>query len=880
MGAPTRDGREVYRDLRGELVTVDPSKAAELVDAGQLEAVSDESVKRADRLADLQTPGAIAETALKSGLNAAAAPVVWGAEKLGLGDIRDIGMSPEEAAVYHQREADLAAANPIAAGVGNIAGSTFGLGKLGVLGAAGKARAAIGGFRGALAGGAIEGAVFGANEAMAEDPRQSAEHVLAAGAMGALLGAGTGGLLHGAGRGLARVFGSVESNALTREAAELAQSSVEAEKGTAAKFWDKLTGKVSSAPRELLEEVGPTGTRRAEAIAAAEGFDRWADETALKMQKLSNEASKARDAVIKTVTNREMRAEGIRELTNDAWNNSERRKFAAAATKIIGDNLEEAVGSLRVVGKNGDLPVYSLLPASIKKQLAMVQRQTNHMLESFTPETDAAERYVSLHQLKTNLQKTVDGMQITANESQHLDSFERGAIRSAAAKVEHIQEQLRQSLIDEKVWGKEVTGAYRELNEIWHEGAIEALNNYGHQFQRWTGQRDYANQSRKIFEDDPAKLLSSLKSIGTANGAIAERTMLDYLHHTDRLIEKIGSRFGLSDAEAQAVDVARGKFRELSELFEQARDRAGLADKFRRLETYKAGGLLQVAPVLGGFVGSGPGAALGTVLSAAGNPAATAKFVQGVSGTARNWVQTDVVDSLAKWVQSGGVKMRPPAGVLTSAAVETFQGKHAGLGSAYQERARQLLSADPTTLGQHLADTDSDTVVNAGAQASAALSFLRDQLPPYLQSTTLLRSTRNLPISQPDLMKFARVWGTIADPSTAVDDIKRGRFTPAQAQALKQIYPGIYDSIRAGVIQSIGAADATGKPVPIQVREQLSILLDLDGAGEPALSSRFAARVQQIQEQSKPKPKQRPPSAGPVKSIISTRTPFEQAIGI
>lgn len=898
----TRDGKVALVNPNGELVQVDPSEAEARVSSGLYARATDDQVaaydSKAQRQADivkaseLQSVGAIAETALKSGLNAVGRPVAWGIQRLTGYNVEDIGMSPEEAAAYHKRERDLAAANPLAAEAGTIAGTTFGLGKLGVLGAAGRARAALGGFRGALAGGAIEGGGFGAAQAMAEDPKASAEHVLASGVIGALLGAGTGALLHAGGRGLSRVFASPESSALTKEAAALTESSLErdaamgiSEKGRAAKLWDSITGKVSGAPRELLEEVGPTGTRRTEAIKAVEGFDRWADETALKMQNLSNEATKAVDEVTAHVREAGLREDGIRKLTGEAWNTPERRRFSAAAVKLIGDNLDEAFAPKVANGIVEE--AIANLPASVKKQVELVQRQTGHMLDSFG-EQDAASRYVSLTQLKSNLQKTVLKMRTAAGETQRLDPFERDAVLEAASRVEHIQEQLRQSLVDPKVWGDKVASAYSDVNAIWHEGAVDALNNYGHHFQRWTGSWDYET-GRKVFESDPAKILSSLKQIGTANGAIAERTMVDYLHHTDRLIEKIGSKFDLDDTGRKAVESARERFGELRKMFESARDRTQLADKFKQLESYRSGGMLSMAPVLGGFAGSGPGAAVGSILGAAANPAGAARFVEGVSGAARNWVKSDVLDSVSHWVRSAGEstvgkasKMQDPRGLATSAAVALFRGKHQDVTDAYPERVQALLQADPATLGKHVSDLAGEAMIEAGAGASNAIAYLRESLPPYLQSTTLLRSTQKMPFSQPDLTKFARIWGTVADPSTAIQDLKAGRFTPSQAKALQRVYPGIYDELRNTTIEALGRADAAGKTIPIQVREQLSLLLDLDGGGEPVLSYGFASKVQgfaaaQMKENQS---QQRPPAPRISKSSVAARTPLEQALEI
>lgn len=883
-----RDGREIYRDLRGELVSVDPAKANELLAKGQIVAASKEEVAQADRQADLQTNAAIAETFLKSGLNAAAAPVVWGAQKLGLGDPRDIGMTAEEAAAYHQREAELAAANPWAAMGGQVVGSTLGLKGMGVMrGAAAASRAVGGGLAGTIASGAIEGAAFGASAEMDQDPRASVEHVLAAGGMGALLGAGGNTLLYGAGKGLSKVFGRAIGNDLEVAAAQEAAASLERDgvsanaKGGVAKMWDDITGKVSGAPKELLEEVGPTGTRRAEAIKAAQGYDEWANKTALEMQHLSNEASASLEDVTRVVSDHHLKEGGIRDLTGKSWDTEGRRRFSAAMLQGVRNEFSESLESL---------PNIELLPAPVRKQLDLMDRQMQHSLSSFEGDLkDSAGRYIVLDDLKRNLQKTVLKMRVSASESKVYDTFERDALLGAAKRVEEVQEKLRQNLMNKSYWGDAVASAQSEVNAVWAEGAIDALDNYGHQFQRWTGQWDYET-GRKIFEADPAKMLSTLKSVGTANGAIAERTMGQYLYHLDQLVEKIGDKFMLSPEAQEAVETARTRFAKLRELYDEARDRTELADKFRKLETYKAGGLMNSAAILGGVIGHAPGAAVGSALNAAANPAATARFIDGISGAAQRWTSTNLLEGVGKWVESGASNAsrltkeigNVSRGTTTSAAVHLFRGNYKSDDEAMDHRVRALLSADPATLGTHLEGLPDENMFHAGAAASAALEYLRSKLPPYLGSPSLLQSTKRLAMSRPDQVQFARVWGTVADPSTAVRDLRAGRLTPAQADALASVYPRLYEDMRNRTLEAIGVADARGKPIPIHMRGQLATLLKLDGAGEPALSGGFADRVRGLMASNQQNQKPRAPrlaSNAAGKVVAATLTPFDRAMG-
>jgi hypothetical protein len=168
--------------------------------------------------------------------------------------------------------------------------------------------------------------------------------------------------------------------------------------------------------------------------------------------------------------------------------------------------------------------------------------------------------------------------------------------------------------------------------------------------------------------------------------------------------------------------------------------------------------------------------------------------------------------------------------------------------------------------------------MQAGAVASNAIGYLRSVVPPYLTRPNLLQPSRKMVMSLPDQIKFGRVWGTVTNPASAVQDLKTGRLTPSQVTALQTVYPAIYDELRTQTIQALGAADARGKPIPIQVRAQLSLLLGLDGANEPAMSDAFSEKVRGLiaaNAQGQKPQRQSPPTSS--RLAAASRSPFEEA---
>jgi hypothetical protein len=161
-----------------------------------------------------------------------------------------------------------------------------------------------------------------------------------------------------------------------------------------------------------------------------------------------------------------------------------------------------------------------------------------------------------------------------------------------------------------------------------------------------------------------------------------------------------------------------------------------------------------------------------------------------------------------------------------------------------------------------------------GGSATRAIEYLRSQLPPHATSPQVMTPTRKIPPSVPEQQKFARAWSTVADPATALADLRAGRMTPIQAQTLAAVYPRIYEGLKLAVMQGIGKADASGNQLPIYVRQNLDMLLGLNGAGESAFSDRITDIVQaglaKQTAQQQPPPRRKPPQLA--KNMADTST--------
>ena len=129
------------------------------------------------------------------------------------------------------------------------------------------------------------------------------------------------------------------------------------------------------------------------------------------------------------------------------------------------------------------------------------------------------------------------------------------------------------------------------------------------------------------------------------------------------------------------------------------------------------------------------------------------------------------------------------------------------------------------------------------------------------------------------LWSFARRWATVANPMTAVEDLQNGQLTFDQVDALRSVYPLLYDGLRMKTMQHLQQLDQAGVLVPYQDRLQLNLLLDLNGAGDPTLTTQFALRVSGLSQAQKAAQKQSRPSSKPIKALSASRMSDSQNIG-
>lgn len=152
-------------------------------------------------------------------------------------------------------------------------------------------------------------------------------------------------------------------------------------------------------------------------------------------------------------------------------------------------------------------------------------------------------------------------------------------------------------------------------------------------------------------------------------------------------------------------------------------------------------------------------------------------------------------------------------------------------------------------------------------------------MPAATRAPSVFQPNRRAEISDMALRSFARRWATVANPMTAVEDLQNGQLTFDQVDALRNVYPLLYNGLRMKTMQRLQQLDQSGVTVPYQDKLQLNLLLDLGGAGEATLTTDFALRVSGLTQAQKAAQQQRRAPSKPMKNLSASRMSDSQNIG-
>ena len=801
------------------------------------------------------------------------------------------GQSAEE---YDARNRQLKEINPTSYGAGELIGNVgLGLATGGVSVAAGKTiggallktgmKEGVARALGTGAAMAVEGGLYGAATTEGEARRAgqtegaTAEQLLQGIGIGALLGGGMGVGFSAAGSSFRKLISKLDEVNPPPVAAGASDDVAKAAFGGGSKAAGedvvaKMQANLTGAERETLEKYGAHNF----SDEAIEGRNLWKNRTKTieeavpKMTKSLDDLDEAIEEISVNVKKVALKREGVDSMLDGV------DQVAAKRTGL--DRLRATMTSsnelLASIPK--DDPAMGVLSKRLGRYVDYIN---NHLDGLKADEQTAADVFVISDLIKREAQHAEKAITTTMTRSTD------GSVVEAARKLKEafenkVQEPLRTSLEDTSTWGR-AGEAQREINSKW-KPFIDENNRYNKELTTTDGNQLWGDGRIKYYADT-AKVESWISGIGTARGQTAQEAVRNRIVAAKELIDTIAKYHPLDNAQVERLGLAEKAYKSVQESLGKLDKTMSIANKIDdvvRAERASAPvtGIFdsRVVGTIAGALQAGPTGALiggmgllgkpGSAMAAAEQVNAIAnRFGIKLNGKASSWVKSSAglggikegvskaTKAVAKTVEAATEKGRK---VIVPASVSLFMGRDKDLESAYERRSNQLIRAsqDPDALIDSVAKATGGLAdINPGLagalveKTTNAINYLQSKAPAGTLDPTALMPGRKSVVSKLEMARFARVWAAVEKPMTVLDDLQKGIATPDQIDALKVVHPETYQAIRMSVMDAIVDVAKRGGRIPIATRQQLDMLLDLGGAGEPAFAPAISDRISKLQ---------------------------------
>lgn len=152
----------------------------------------------------------------------------------------------------------------------------------------------------------------------------------------------------------------------------------------------------------------------------------------------------------------------------------------------------------------------------------------------------------------------------------------------------------------------------------------------------------------------------------------------------------------------------------------------------------------------------------------------------------------------------------------------------------------------------HLQNIMPNITSSAVQTATRGMQFLLSKLPKSATQDTIgtMFAKRKFEPSDFQLAKFEKYLNAVENPRSILDDLESGTLTREAAEAVKAVYPNLFQTIQTQVVEKLQDSE---KAIPYAKRVQLGILLDL-----PSDSSLLPKNIALLQSNLQPEPTQVP----------------------
>lgn len=522
-------------------------------------------------------------------------------------------------------------------------------------------------------------------------------------------------------------------------------------------------------------------------------------------------------------------------------------------------------------------------PATLREIDTFFSRQLSKIRET----ADPAEAYVLLDRTKAAAQKWADSLGRFANGGggggRPISPEKIQGARRLAEHLDSMQEPLRQSLMNEGVWG--AAGADQRTINALATRYIESSKIFNQRFMTTESVGYMGKSATRIARDD--RVGGFLDRMGKASNVADERYLRAHLKTSRDFSEAIHEAVDLGE-KAPMLEKLRASEAKLSATLDKLDHTVSVANQIDEVLKADSAGVGSAGKtLLGAMLGGAPGALLGLGADVATNPGRMMRMAIGIQRVAKRFdvrmdealdglfekkaptphepppssgVKGAVADEGEEVFKDevSGVRPRPEAkpaaqpaagagalgempvqrgelnakGGAVPLALSVFLGEHTDKQKAFAERAREIYEAT-ADLGEgvrQVVTRDLGDVQQSFPQFSNALVggltrgaiFLESKLPRSYRAAApgaQGRSTR--PVADHDIAKFARYWSAVHDPVSVLTDMQLGMVTAEQIEAVRTVYPELWVNLSQRLLERAAKADADGRRIPMQTRRQM-----------------------------------------------------------
>jgi hypothetical protein len=496
-----------------------------------------------------------------------------------------------------------------------------------------------------------------------------------------------------------------------------------------------------------------------------------------------------------------------RDLADEAKGVLKREHLKGSVSKLepdmVAQHASDTIGSmrstLRDMGSKADVYGQERLLTRMDSELGRIEKRIVEAAEK----GDNAEQYALLDDAKRAIGSWTRDVKATSLRT----STDPIGLRQARATYDKLDEMyggLQKNLENPEVWGKAAINQ-RRINEAWTR-QIAADRQFKQTLAAITGEEKFGG---RIYAADPAKVARYVEGLINPDKDLIHKTITDYVSATKDLTGEIGRAFDLSPGQAAKVDRASNAAEAFSKTIEDTKDKIAAVNRFKAGMQGEGTAGPAAAAAAGSFIvgaavpglGHAAGAAMGAAANVLMRPHNTMLKLAKLAETAAKF-DAKMGGAVGRFFKQGAKEIPETTGKMV-----VKEGAKEARAALYAKRASTLAKdtyeSVISKMSAHVATLQDEAPKTAAALAQTtgrAHEFLTGKLPQTPQPGI---DGKEYPPSASQQAKFMRYADAVEDPQAVLEHFAAGRITPEEVEAMRAVYPQIWDSLRNTVMDNL-----------------------------------------------------------------------------